>query len=301
MVEDKWNEKKRHILLAAMKLFAANGYMQTTMQEIAEACKISKGSVYQQFASKEELLLDIFKFFNKRVNDGLQLVECERHLSPRERLEQKILVERHLWAEYPEFLTMQMRENGGFVSQEIEDYLKRMNTEIRLNFIDSLVGLYGEGYAPYAPEGALLLSSLMSSYSGLQLVEKITLGPEEVCRHMMHIVDAVAERTLREKPKPFLNEINWPGLREVSARSTKSAHPLLLVKRCRERLERLSEGEARNEALDSLAVLEQELVEIRPRKVIVLGMLANLKRVSELADSLAELEAACKQAGLVRG
>lgn len=47
-----------------------NGYVQTTMQEIAEACKISKSSVYQQFSSKEALL-----------------VERERHPSPRERLE----------------------------------------------------------------------------------------------------------------------------------------------------------------------------------------------------------------------
>ncbi|MFB0841569.1 TetR/AcrR family transcriptional regulator [Paenibacillus oleatilyticus] len=300
-MEEKWNEKKRYILFAAMKLFAANGYVQTTMQEIAEACKMSKGSVYQQFSSKEALLLDIFKFFFKRLNDGMQLVERERQLGPRERLERKILVCLGLWIEYPEFFTMQMRENGGFVNQEIRDYLKHMDTEISMFFIDSLVGIYGDGYAPYAPEGVLLLSSLLSTYMGLQLVEKITLGPDEVCRHILHIVDAVAERVLREKPRPLLNETNWPRLREVYARNAKSAHPLLLVKRCRERLERLPEGEARNEALESLAVLEQELVEIRPRKVIVLGMLANLKRSPELADLLAELEAACKQAGLVRG
>ncbi|KEQ26702.1 TetR/AcrR family transcriptional regulator [Paenibacillus tyrfis] len=300
-MEEKWNEKKRHILLAAMKLFAANGYVQTTMQEIAEACKMSKGSVYQQFSSKEALLLDIFKFFFKRLNDGMQLVERERQLGPRERLERKILVCLRLWIEYPEFFTMQMRENGGFVNQEIRDYLKRMDTEISMFFIDSLVGIYGDGYTPYAPEGVLLLSSLLSTYMGLQLVEKITLVPDEVCSHILHIVDAVAERVLREKPRPLLNESNWPRLKEVCARNAKSAHPLLLVKRCRERLERLSEGEARNEALDSLAVLEQELVEIRPRKVIVLGMLANLKRSPEPADLLAELEAACRQAGLVRG
>lgn len=284
-----------------MKLFAANGYVQTTMQEIAEACKISKGSVYQQFSSKEELLLDIFKFFYKRLNDGMQLVERERHLSPKERLERKILVCLHLWVEYPEFFTMQMRENGGFVSQEILDYLKRMDTDISLIFIDSLVGLYGDGYAPYAPEGVLLLSGLMSTYLSLQLIEKITLEPDEICRHILHIVDAVAERVLREKPKPILDETNWPRLKEVFARSAKSSHPLLLAKRCRERLERLPEGEERNEALDSLAVLERELVEIRPRKVIVSGMLANLKRSPELADLLPELEAACRQAGLVRG
>lgn len=300
-MEEKWNEKKRHILLAATKLFAANGYVQTTMQEIAEACKMSKGSVYQQFSSKEALLLDIFKFFFKRLNDGMQLVERERQLGSRERLERKILVCLRLWIEYPEFFTMQMRENGGFVNQEIRDYLKRMDTEISMFFIDSLVGIYGDGYAPYAPEGVLLLSSLLSTYMGLQLVEKITLGPDEVCRHILQIVDAVAERVLQEKPRPLLNESNWPRLKEVYARNAKSAHPLLLVKRCRERLERLPEGEARNEALESLAVLEQELVEIRPRKVIVLGMLANLKRSPELADLLAELEAACKQAGLVRG
>ncbi|MEW9107527.1 TetR/AcrR family transcriptional regulator, partial [Paenibacillus sp.] len=48
-MEELMPEKKKQILLSAMKLFASKGFMQTTMQEVASFCKMSKGSVYQYY------------------------------------------------------------------------------------------------------------------------------------------------------------------------------------------------------------------------------------------------------------
>ncbi|MCX7986805.1 MAG: TetR/AcrR family transcriptional regulator [Bacteroidales bacterium] len=57
---EKWQElkekKKEVIFNASLQLFARKGFHLTTMDEIAQQVGISKGLLYNYFASKEELL-----------------------------------------------------------------------------------------------------------------------------------------------------------------------------------------------------------------------------------------------------
>lgn len=46
---------RRAVLAAARSAFGANGYAQTSVDEIAEAALVTKGAVYHHFASKEAL------------------------------------------------------------------------------------------------------------------------------------------------------------------------------------------------------------------------------------------------------
>jgi AcrR family transcriptional regulator len=48
---------RRNVLLAAQDVFGRRGYHEATLREIAEAAGVSKGAVYYNFASKEELFL----------------------------------------------------------------------------------------------------------------------------------------------------------------------------------------------------------------------------------------------------
>jgi len=53
-------ESRQHqIMEAAMELFAERGYQNTSVNQIAIKCKISKGLMYNYFGSKEELLQKI--------------------------------------------------------------------------------------------------------------------------------------------------------------------------------------------------------------------------------------------------
>lgn len=51
------SERSREILEAAIRLFAARGYGQTDVQEIADRVGIGKGTVYRHFGNKESLFL----------------------------------------------------------------------------------------------------------------------------------------------------------------------------------------------------------------------------------------------------
>ena len=56
-------ERRQEILSSATDLFAAKGFDQTTMDDIATAANITKRTLYRYVASKEELLFEIHDSF----------------------------------------------------------------------------------------------------------------------------------------------------------------------------------------------------------------------------------------------
>jgi AcrR family transcriptional regulator len=55
----RMEERRRSILLAAARLFAEKGYHATTMDDIAERAGASKGVIYYQFRSKDEIIAEL--------------------------------------------------------------------------------------------------------------------------------------------------------------------------------------------------------------------------------------------------
>jgi len=78
-------ERRERILDSAQSLFRGEGYETITMQDIADASEISKGSLYLQFTNKEDLIVALLE----RTFDKLdRIIEAEsgRPGSARDRL-----------------------------------------------------------------------------------------------------------------------------------------------------------------------------------------------------------------------
>jgi len=56
---DSYDSKLAQIRDAAAGLFASQGFVRTSMSEVAQACGVSKALVYHYFPSKEALLYNI--------------------------------------------------------------------------------------------------------------------------------------------------------------------------------------------------------------------------------------------------
>ncbi len=69
--------RRRHLEIcdAALQLFARKGYHQTSVREIAEAARLSIGSLYTYIRTKEDILLlvyhRIFTLFQERMSEAL--------------------------------------------------------------------------------------------------------------------------------------------------------------------------------------------------------------------------------------
>jgi len=72
-VVDK-KEKKDRIIGAALVVFAKKGFAKTTINDIAAAAGIGKGTVYEYFSTKEEIIDQSFGFFIRHLELGFQEV-----------------------------------------------------------------------------------------------------------------------------------------------------------------------------------------------------------------------------------
>ena len=77
--------RKSRILAAAASVFAKQGYQQTTIDQIAEAAGVAKGSVYLAFDSKEDLFYGLFEEFTRDVvgSDLDPATESNEHVCDR--------------------------------------------------------------------------------------------------------------------------------------------------------------------------------------------------------------------------
>ena len=61
--------KRTEILIAAMEVIAAKGFSQTKMSDIAKNANIGKGTIYEYFKSKDEILVFSFKHYMEQIEN----------------------------------------------------------------------------------------------------------------------------------------------------------------------------------------------------------------------------------------
>ena len=71
-------EKKGKIIYAALKVFSKKGVSFTTISDIAKEADIGKGTVYEYFKSKDEIIMSVFRSF---LDDGIILMNQIKKLS----------------------------------------------------------------------------------------------------------------------------------------------------------------------------------------------------------------------------
>jgi AcrR family transcriptional regulator len=65
------DDKRRRILDAALAVFAERGYHGTAVPEVAQAAKVSTGTLYHYFASKELLVNEVYRDAKTRLRAAL--------------------------------------------------------------------------------------------------------------------------------------------------------------------------------------------------------------------------------------
>lgn len=66
------NEKKQHILDAAISVFIENGFEETSMRQIASAAGLTTGAIYHHFKNKDELFYHAVKeamYFAQKLSE----------------------------------------------------------------------------------------------------------------------------------------------------------------------------------------------------------------------------------------
>ncbi len=94
-------EKRPLILQAATEVFAEQGFAAVTVAEIAEHAGIGKGTVYEYFSSKDELLFAVFEWMNERILERFEALLADEG-SSRERLQRMLSIAAEITCEQVE-------------------------------------------------------------------------------------------------------------------------------------------------------------------------------------------------------
>lgn len=68
---------RQRILDTALQLFATKGYAETSMRDIATATGCSLGLAYRYFASKEDLVLELYRWLAFQLEEQVRLLPVE--------------------------------------------------------------------------------------------------------------------------------------------------------------------------------------------------------------------------------
>lgn len=265
------------------------------MQEIAEMCGMSKGSLYLHFKSKDELEQSLFNYCFQMLQEHLVQVELEQHLGPKERLIRQIEVLLNLVQELREFLVMQFQDwiKYGKLYREPDSF--KENNITLLHFTQkALVSAFGERIIPYSADLVMIAQGILGVLIRLLFEPRMAGSHRRMAVYLVDLLDAMVERLLEQGPEPLISEAElqrWST--EGSCLKPAERHPLLVIKEMKEALGgkgvKLTSTQ-REDMLDTLQVLESEILEPMPRKVVIRGMLLNALEFPALEKQTKELE-----------
>ncbi|PAD34205.1 TetR/AcrR family transcriptional regulator [Terribacillus saccharophilus] len=197
-------DRKTEIILAAKQKFAEFGFQQVSMQSIAEACKISKASIYKLFDSKEALLNELIQYNHQQLTNKATLIEEDKSLSPEARFERKIVMEIDSFKENKHLIQMLMFSPPFKESSELQRHMNNVRAILIKWHQDMLLNLYGDKVEPFKWDMTLNLLGLLNPYLKMMADGAILRDPAEVAHEMKLVMDAIVTDKLTRPP--LLNE-----------------------------------------------------------------------------------------------
>ncbi|MNN41360.1 hypothetical protein D3C81_1554760 [compost metagenome] len=131
---------------------------------------------------------------------------------------------------------------------------------------------------------------MFGSYIKVVFSQEAPVSITRMADHLVDLMDIVASGLLTERPVPLISSAvleQWVENYEGDQRR----NPLQLIKAMKKLLTDTSELEQQQEdALESLTILESEILMPHPRKAIIQGMLSNLQDYPVLITELDDLK-----------
>lgn len=141
--EREYLAHRGEILRAAEKLFAAKGFFQTTMNEIARAAEFGTGTLYKYFKSKEDLYFTLIDEKTDEINH-LVKTELNRKASVLERIKNILILELEFIERNRDFFRIYTSEGNRFEWMVQNDCGKKIHEKM-VEYIQLLARVFKQG------------------------------------------------------------------------------------------------------------------------------------------------------------
>ncbi|WP_043930869.1 TetR/AcrR family transcriptional regulator [Bacillus sp. EB01] len=285
------NDRKQHVIKSAHKLFVEKGFQATSIQDILEYSCISKGTFYNYFSSKNELLIALIKSIRKKLEIGLNELQIGHERSDIEVFTKQI--ELHLKANRTNKLLSLYDEVMFSNDPELKRYLKENHLQNLRWLYHRFIDIFGEERKPYLLDCSLMFMGILQQSLKFNSLANSSISIHEIVRfsvdRIVKIVDEVSlsnDRLL----DPFFLEKLFPKDKGTDQVLCIKLHKMISAIKKNYRLQE------QDKTYELLNFIEEEIVNAKaPRVFVIESAIGTLKSEGTInMDHITELEQLAK-------
>lgn len=256
----------------AIELFSKKGVEATSIQDITNACGISKGAFYLSFKSKDDLLLEITDYFIKKFI-ALHNKILDDRIPVDEKLKRFFYDNFKLLEEHYSFISMCMRENFQPMNHEVINKIKEFNTIHNKAVLTIINQTFGKKVEHFQYDLLLVIRGLLLSYT-----EFITTYPQKydfklLAECLAQKVNIIAEYSNLH----FVTDKIW------NAKACSSYEEMISKEHILAMLEQF-DGQQKEPLIDeTIHLIKDELGKENPSLAMLTGLASNLQRDEEFS------------------
>ncbi|RIW38801.1 TetR/AcrR family transcriptional regulator [Bacillus salacetis] len=276
------NKRKQHVISKAHGLFIEKGFQQTSIQDILDYSGISKGTFYNYFSSKNELLIELFKSIYSEIeqkrNDllisqdpsDIRIFIKQIEIQMIENKENKLI---------PLFEEVMMSKD-----EDLKNSVKRGQLKMIYWLHGRFLDIFGESKRPYLLDLAItFLGILHHNLRYYSMVNNTTAGLHRVVHYSVdRIINIAEEMEKGSKPlfRPELLQVWFPEYQTSAPDARQELHHTVFF--LKQQLTDTGEQMKYEELLD---FIQEELLHSKtPRRYIVESAFTALKEGEELFE-----------------
>lgn len=273
-------DKRTTIIEKAIKLFAAKGYHSTSIQEIADACGIAKGTLYNYFESKDDVMLSVLKYYSGMIMAEVEKIANDQTLTSKEIFLKQIHYQLEECVKHRDFIEMHIREYAVPVNEEINDFLFSIRS-YRIRWLSQcLLNVYGKGIEPFVLDLATMMNGVIREYLEYIILDKKQFDTLKLSKFLINRLDD-SVNSLMNSGEYFLEYSDLEDFLKISNYS-RNQLSRKLNEIIHEVVTKLYEdnvsAEIANKVKNTMEVIQDELtMKDEPKLVVVEGLLLILK------------------------
>ncbi|TQR16208.1 TetR/AcrR family transcriptional regulator [Psychrobacillus vulpis] len=183
------NSRKKNVLLAAQRLFIEKGFSSTSVQDIIEEAKISKGTFYNYFSSKNECIVAILENVKEETSIKRRELLVQQNDADLNILVEQMTIRMNIYQDqnlYPIIVSIIHSQD-----LELRDLVK-MNYLEEVNWLAKrLVDIFGEQTKDIAVDCSVLVLGMIQQLQHPWIRQYTKVSTEKIIRFVMRRIETI--------------------------------------------------------------------------------------------------------------
>jgi AcrR family transcriptional regulator len=190
------NDRKQHVIRSAHQLFIEKGFQATSIQDILDFSGISKGTFYNYFSSKNELLIALIKMIYKKLDQDRNELLIGQNPSNIDIFIKQIELQMH--TNRANKLISLFEEVFFSKDEDLKNFIKQGQLKMLRWTYERFIDIFGESKKPYLLDCSIMFMGILNhnlKYYGMAKESKSSI--HQVVKYsverIVHLVDEVSK------------------------------------------------------------------------------------------------------------